>query len=239
MCAVRKRVGFTLVELLVVIAIIAVLAAIIFPILSAARERARTTMCLSNLMQLGRALRTYADDWDGRLPTVRCTDGEERFRNWIGATGVGKETFIRKGSLWKYVRNADIYQCPTDKGVPGGDRIQDAEVRKRIAFSYSMNYALSWRNIDNMQRSPNPHGKWGPDDGNGSNQRISKIMLMLHESRKSINDGSFNWTNDIVSDAHYDGTNLLYCDLHAKWQKTVAVEQAIAAQQFNPDRPQL
>jgi prepilin-type N-terminal cleavage/methylation domain-containing protein len=51
--ATRKPNGFTLTELLVVIAIIAILAAILFPVFAAAREKARQTTCGSNLKQLG------------------------------------------------------------------------------------------------------------------------------------------------------------------------------------------
>lgn len=54
--------GFTLIELLVVIAIIAILSGIIFPVFSAAREKARTIACLNNLKQLSMACILYADD---------------------------------------------------------------------------------------------------------------------------------------------------------------------------------
>jgi prepilin-type N-terminal cleavage/methylation domain-containing protein/prepilin-type processing-associated H-X9-DG protein len=56
--------GFTLIELLVVIAIIAILAAILFPVFAKAREKARQTMCMSNLKQIGLGVLMYAEDSD-------------------------------------------------------------------------------------------------------------------------------------------------------------------------------
>src|SRR5262245_564525 len=65
-----KGFGFTLIELLVVIAIIAILAAILFPVFAQAREKARTTTCLSNGKQMGLGLTMYAQDYDERFPRV-------------------------------------------------------------------------------------------------------------------------------------------------------------------------
>jgi prepilin-type N-terminal cleavage/methylation domain-containing protein len=64
----RRHDGFTLIELLVVIAIIAILAAILFPVVAKAREKARQTTCASNLNQLGLALLQYIQDYDEYPP---------------------------------------------------------------------------------------------------------------------------------------------------------------------------
>src|SRR5213593_4102317 len=63
-----SRSGFTLIELLVVIAIIAILAAFLFPFFAQAREKARSSSCLSNQKQISLAFSMYAQDYDETYP---------------------------------------------------------------------------------------------------------------------------------------------------------------------------
>lgn len=64
----QSREAFTLIELLVVIAIIAILAALLLPVLARSKDKAKAIACTSNLKQLGIAVRTYADSNEGKLP---------------------------------------------------------------------------------------------------------------------------------------------------------------------------
>jgi len=111
---VRKS-AFTLIELLVVIAIIAILASILFPVFAQAREKARETSCISNMKQIGLALRMYSQDYDetlfssGMLPTNRSTAGD----------GSNIQRMLSGGTIWflnPYTKNEQIFRCPSDVG---------------------------------------------------------------------------------------------------------------------------
>src|SRR3954463_10193494 len=69
----RVKAAFTLIELLIVIAIIAILAALLLPVLGRARESGRSAACLSNLHQIGIALQLYVQDNENILPTMYDT----------------------------------------------------------------------------------------------------------------------------------------------------------------------
>jgi prepilin-type N-terminal cleavage/methylation domain-containing protein/prepilin-type processing-associated H-X9-DG protein len=101
----RERFGFTLIELLVVIAVIAVLAAILFPVFTHAREKARQTRCLSNLKQLGAATTLYMQDWDETLP-ASPQKLARRFEE-----PKAHPSFLR--ALLPYVKTPAVFVCPS------------------------------------------------------------------------------------------------------------------------------
>lgn len=88
--------GFTLVELLVVVAVIAILAAVLFPVFFAAREKARASACLSNYHQVGLAVQQYAADFDDHTPP----DG-------------GSFSGLVADCL-PYTRSTAVFACPDD-----------------------------------------------------------------------------------------------------------------------------
>ncbi|MDE3066688.1 MAG: prepilin-type N-terminal cleavage/methylation domain-containing protein [Verrucomicrobiota bacterium] len=146
--------AFTLIELLVVIAIIAILAALLLPALTGAKEKAQGVDCMSNLRQVMLGWKMYADDNNGRFP---CNDGlgpgqgsdnwpvTFGFRNWVA----GRESYAgsvdntnlnllinpKYSQLAPYVANPRVYKCPADQSRTFG-RTGPPRVR-----SYSMSQA--------------------------------------------------------------------------------------------------
>jgi len=107
----RLRRGFTLIELLVVIAIIGILTAMVFPVFAKAREKARQSVCMSNLKQLSLAILMYVDDNGGGFVPAQTP---ENLMRWHGARASLDEPFRPEGGpLWEYYKHGSLRMCPS------------------------------------------------------------------------------------------------------------------------------
>jgi len=199
-----KRRGFTLIELLVVIAVIAILASLLLPSLSKAKEKAQAVKCLNNLRQLGYAWQMYNGDnadhitpntsfHDGAVPTGRDSTWVQ---GWLDAEQFVPDNtntlFLMESHLWPYHQELALWRCPADKSktpLPGSGTAV-SRVRT-VAMNKWLNCAKAWH------------------DGSGGEafKVVRKItdmtdpapastLLLIDEREDSINDGHFVVTMD-------------------------------------------
>ena len=226
--------GFTLIELLVVIAIIALLAAILFPVFAQAREKARETTCVSNLRQIGMAVRMYVQDADETFPIFHAYNTNPP---GDAAGHLGMET-----KLSPYAKSRDVFRCPDDSGGPvpenaphsvdygGCSDLGDKKDSYRDCYGSSYRFTRgAFSTIDGVSMQNNvlcTDGSYCPPSGPVTDAqfvRPSETRLMRDEmlpwfsGQKDPNGARYGYFPDYYRQWHTNGGGFVYADGHAKF----------------------
>jgi prepilin-type N-terminal cleavage/methylation domain-containing protein/prepilin-type processing-associated H-X9-DG protein len=240
-----KRSGFTLIELLVVIAIIAILAAILFPVFAQAREKARSTSCLSNVKQIMTGVKMYNQDYD-----------EQSFNYAFNELQPGQIWFSWMEMCAPYVKNTQIFICPSANRDPAwynASYTQASGFRLVSTYNYASYNPYNFYNIGGVPGVTTAYaGVAVPCNGfsycasrcSGANARCASVEFAANPAESSFlqegyvisrlaSNGQHQPLAPIFGDVwlfggapsavdtkvnrHSMGQNLAYCDGHAKW----------------------
>jgi prepilin-type N-terminal cleavage/methylation domain-containing protein/prepilin-type processing-associated H-X9-DG protein len=244
--------GFTLIELLVVIAIVAILAAMLLPVLSKAKARAWNVACLNNVKQLEVCWHLYVVDHNDILPPnnsiVNIGGGTTMAAAASWCTNFAPwdaiPDGIQNGLLFPYNTSLPIYHCPADQSTietTGGVKLTPPRWR-----SYNMSLAI------NGEPSFDPYGMYNPSFRKFTeliNPPTSKLFVFLDVHEDEIIDANFGmpapsvWGDpkvwwDVPADRHSQGCNLSFADGHAehwKWKVPKHGRRLIGPQPVPPE----
>jgi prepilin-type N-terminal cleavage/methylation domain-containing protein/prepilin-type processing-associated H-X9-DG protein len=174
--------AFTLIELLVVIAIIGLLASLLFPAITRAKESGKGAACISNLRQIGIALQLYVQENNNRMPEMRDQSLTSKTNDLPGPDKV----------LASHLGNTNVLRCPSDKwpsDLPRLYPLAGPTCFEQIGSSYSWNSLLNKQDAEHLQAFDmrfDPH----------------EIPLMFDKDKFHIARGDAKALNYLYADGH-------------------------------------
>ena len=211
---------FTLIELLVVIAIIAILAAMLLPALTRAREYAKQISCINNMKQMGLSIGMYADDHKSILPLSSRAYKPAGSNDWVD--------WIYRLSLTNYAKDLKIFTCPSDMRKILKSVVTGSGEIVNMPVGYGINAWYTTPEVHSGARPPitntkKPSVTVVTADANCVN--IPGYDVATRSRVANANDGEFVQKGYAVKtlQRHISGCSALFADYHVDvvTQKTV------------------
>ncbi len=219
----RQKRGFTLVELLVVIAVIALLAALLFPAFAQARAKARQTVCVSNLRQIGLALEQYASDHDDTfmpgvlLPTAAPGDSPQ-YAGWAGLCNT-------------YARAPGIFRCPASAAPTTTPGLQPPLSLVSYFFNLNLGGAEAPAGLPRAALTAPAATVLVAETTEG----LPGVYVPVEQPGETVSPFADEFVASTPSASrHQGGRCFLLADGHVKWLRAEAVSTGTVAQAASP-----